>query len=60
MVKLYSTHCPKCNQLIKQLNAASIPFEEIDDIDYMKGIGLGGSMPKLGLEDGTILEFPAA
>jgi hypothetical protein len=60
MVKLYSTHCPKCKQIIKQLELNNIEYTEIDDIDYMKSIGLNGSMPKLETPDGQLLEFAPA
>ena len=32
MVKLFTTHCPKCNVLEKKLKAKNIPFETIEDI----------------------------
>jgi len=60
MVKLYSTHCPKCKQLIKQLEQNNIEYVEIDDVEYMKSIGLAGSMPKLEVAEGQILEFAPA
>lgn len=59
MVQLYSTHCPKCNQLIKQLEKNNIEYEEIDDVEYMISIGISGTMPKLDTPDG-ILEFAEA
>jgi glutaredoxin len=30
-VKMYTTHCPKCNVMERKLKEANIEFEEIDD-----------------------------
>lgn len=30
-ITLYSTGCPKCNVLIKKLNAAGVKFEIVED-----------------------------
>lgn len=35
MIKLYSTHCPKCKVLTIKLTQKNINFEVIDDIDTM-------------------------
>lgn len=32
-VKLYSTHCPRCNVLAKKLEQSGIEFELIDNFD---------------------------
>ena len=40
MITLYSTHCPKCNALAKQLNKNNIEFKVIDDKDVMTEIPL--------------------
>ena len=39
-VKLYTTHCPKCNVLEKKLESKKISFAVSEDIDEMleKGI----------------------
>ena len=35
MLKLYSTNCPKCKIIEKNLNQKNIPFELITDIDQI-------------------------
>lgn len=39
MVTLYTTHCPRCNILVKKLIAANIEFEECEDVEIMKEKG---------------------
>jgi glutaredoxin-related protein len=39
MVKLYTTHCPKCNVLTTKLNQKEIKYKEITDIEIMKSKG---------------------
>lgn len=58
MIKMYSTHCPKCKVLAMKLAQKNIEFEEIDDLDEMRSIGLK-SAPALRI-DGQILDFNAA
>lgn len=58
MVKLYSTHCPKCNLLEKQLLKQNIEFEVIDDKDVMIAKGFQ-SAPKLEI-NGEILDYNIA
>ena len=58
MIKMYSTHCPKCKVLAMKLAQKNIEFEEIDDIEVMRQIGLK-SAPALQVE-GQILDFNAA
>lgn len=58
MIKMYSTHCPKCKVLAMKLAQKNIKFEEIDDLDEMRSIGLK-SAPALRI-DGQILDFNAA
>lgn len=58
MIKMYSTHCPKCKILAIKLAQKGIDFEEIDDLDEMRRIGLK-SAPALRVE-GEILDFNAA
>ncbi len=60
MITIYTTHCPKCEQLKNRLNDLNIEFKEFDDVEAMIMQGLSGSMPKLELEDGKILEFAQA
>lgn len=58
MIKMYSTHCPKCKVLAMKLAQKNIEFEEIDDLDEMRQLGLK-SAPALRI-DGKILDFNAA
>lgn len=58
MITLYSTHCPKCNALAKQLNKNNIEFKVIDDKDVMIAKGFQ-SAPKLEV-DGEILDYQEA
>lgn len=57
-VKLYSTHCPKCNVLTKKLQNKNIPFEEITDIDIIISKGYL-TVPLLEV-DGHIMNFNEA
>lgn len=62
MVKLYSTHCPKCNVLEKKLKENNIEFEIIDDVDEVVAFGREheiNSAPILDF-DGKIMDFIAA
>jgi len=58
MIKLYSTHCPKCKVLTMKLQAKNIDFTEIDDVEVMKALGFK-SAPMLSV-NGTLLDFSAA
>ncbi len=58
MIKLYSTHCPRCNVLIKKLNAKGIQFEEITSVEEMKALGMS-SVPILEV-DGERMDFSKA
>ena len=58
MIKMYSTHCPKCKVLAMKLAQKNIEFEEIDDLDEMRSIGLK-SAPALRIDE-QILDFNAA
>ncbi len=58
MVKLYSTNCPKCKTLEKQLNKNKIEYELITDTKTMIDKGFT-SAPKLEV-DGVIMNFPDA
>lgn len=57
-VVMYSTHCPKCKVLAMKLAQKGIEFEEIDNLDEMRRIGLK-SAPALRIE-GNILGFNEA
>ena len=58
MIKLYSTHCPKCKVLTMKLNQKKIEYVVIDDIEEMKRQGFR-STPMLDV-DGTIYDFAQA
>lgn len=59
MVKLYSTHCPKCNVLEKKLKENNIEFEIIDNIDDVIAFGREhdkNTAPLLDI-DGKVMDF---
>lgn len=58
MVKLYSTNCPKCKTLEKQLNKNKIEYELVTDTKTMIDKGFT-SAPKLEV-NGIIMNFPDA
>lgn len=58
MIKLYSTHCPRCNVLVAKLNQKNIKFEEITDINTMEKMGIM-SVPML-LVDDKLMDFKEA
>lgn len=55
MIKMYSTHCPKCMVLGVKLRSKGIEYEEITDVDIMKEKGIS-FVPQLEV-DGEIMEF---
>ena len=58
MVKLYSTHCPKCKVLETKLKSKNIEYEECNDVDEMLSKGLT-SVPYLEV-DGKLMTFGEA
>lgn len=58
MIKLYSTHCPKCKILTIKLQQKNIDFTEIDDMAVMQSLGFR-SAPMLSV-DGQIMDFNKA
>lgn len=60
MVRLYSTHCPKCIMLENKLKQKKVAYELITDFDLeeIKAKGFS-SMPLLEV-DGEIMEFEKA
>ena len=63
MVKLYGTHCPRCNVIEKKLNMKGIKFEMIDNNEEVVKFGEEHgimSLPILELEDGSVLDFTGA
>lgn len=39
-IKLYTTHCPKCNVLASKLKEKGVEFEEVTDISVMESLGI--------------------
>lgn len=58
MIKLYSTHCPRCNVLVAKLNQKNIKFEEITDINTIEKMRIM-SVPML-LVDDKLMDFKEA
>lgn len=55
---LYSTHCPKCNVLKEKLDAAQIPYCEVDDTEVMTQKGID-TVPVLEV-NGIMMSFATA
>lgn len=58
IMKLYTTHCPKCMVLESKLKDKGIEYEEITDVDVMLEKGFQQA-PVLEV-DGEIMDFPTA
>lgn len=58
MIKLYSTHCPKCKILEMKLGEKNIQYEIITDEEIMESLGFT-SMPMLEV-DGQLMDFMEA
>lgn len=58
MITLYSTHCPKCKLLEKQLQKLNTEYEVIDDKKVMLDMGFQ-SAPKLEV-NGRIMDYQEA
>ena len=58
MVRVYSTHCPKCNVLEAKLKQKNIDFEECTDINEMEAKGIT-SAPYLEV-DNQLMDFGSA
>lgn len=58
MVKLYSTHCPKCIMLESKLKQKKVNYEVETSEDAIKATGFS-SVPLLEA-DGKIMEFTEA
>lgn len=57
-VVLYSTHCPRCKVLESKLKQMGIPYEEVNDVETMKKMGIM-SAPMLSV-DGELMDFTMA
>lgn len=58
MIKMYSTHCPKCKILETKLKQKNIEYEECTDINEMLSKGIE-TVPILEV-DGQLLDFGKA
>lgn len=54
-IKMYTTHCPKCNVLEAKLNAKGIEYEKVSGADAIIEKGFQ-SAPLLEV-DGKVLDF---
>ena len=59
MVLYSSTTCPRCKVLKMKLDKAGIKYQINDNQDEMIEMGIK-QIPKLQLDDGTMLDFAAA
>jgi len=62
MIKLYSTHCPRCRIVEMKLAQKNIEFEMVDDEDTVREVGITNhimSAPILQVED-EYLDFTNA
>lgn len=59
-VKLYTTHCPRCNVLEKKLNQKNINFEVITDFDINEMIEKGFSVAPILSVDNELMDFSKA
>lgn len=58
MIKLLTTHCPRCTVLQKKLNSKNIDYVEITDIEEIQSYGVD-TVPIL-IVDEEIMDFSAA
>ena len=58
-VKMYTTHCPKCDVMERKLKEANIQFEAIDDMAKVLEVAtsLGFTMAPLLEVDGRVMDF---
>ena len=57
-ITLYSTNCPKCKLLEKELNSAKIEYNVVTDTNEMQALGLR-SAPALKIDE-ELMDFGAA
>lgn len=58
MIKLLTTHCPRCTVLQKKLNSKNIDYVEITDIEEIQSYGID-TVPVL-IVDEEIMDFSTA
>ena len=58
-VKMYTTHCPKCDVMERKLNEANIKFEAIDEMAKVLEVAKAGgfSMAPILEVDGKAMDF---
>ena len=49
-ITIYTTHCPMCRQLERQLDMKGLKYESVDDLEKMKEMGFM-SAPMLVVDD---------
>lgn len=59
MIKMLTTHCPRCTVLKKKLDAKNIQYEEITDEKVIDSYGID-FVPALVLDEDTILDYNAS
>lgn len=59
MIKVYSTHCPRCMVIEKKLTQKGLNFEVVDDINLMREMGIQ-STPMLQIDDQPLMKFEEA
>lgn len=50
MIKLYTTHCPKCKILKKKLDELNIEYDVVEDVDIMLKLGMS-QVPILEIDE---------
>lgn len=55
-LKLYTTHCPKCEVLKEKLDGKHLQYEEITDVTAMADLGID-QVPVLQIDDGPLMGF---
>lgn len=58
-VKMYTTHCPKCDVMARKLKEANIQYEEIDDNAKVLEVATAGgfTMAPILEVDGHAMDF---
>ena len=59
MVKLFTTHCPKCRMLEKKMQQMGIEYTESENLDELVRAGYS-SAPMIKTDDGKYLNFKEA
>lgn len=58
-LKLYTTHCPKCEVLKEKLDGKHLQYDEITDVTVMADLGID-QVPVLQIDDGPLMAFSEA